>query len=192
MKRWIMAVALTATVAVASVPAMAQDSDGIARHNSIGLGFHNVEAPIGIRWWFPGQKVGLDLGLGILTDEEFDEAVTDFAFDVGIPFVAQSWDRAHILVRPGLLYESDEFADDPDLSGPLPPVTGADNRFTLSLELEAEVFLANNVSFSASHGIGFVNIDPEAGDSETRFGSLGRNFTEIGFHVYLWGPYTHR
>lgn len=181
MKRWIMAVAF---VCVAAVPAMAQD--GIARHNSIGLGFHNFEAPVGLRWWFPGQTVGLDLGLGFFTDEEDDESTLDFAFDVGVPFVVQSWDKAHVLVRPGLLYESDEFVFG------APPEVGTNTAFTVSVEIEAEVFLADNVSFSASHGIGFRNFDPEAGDSSTNFGTLGRNFTDIGFHVYLWGPYTPR
>jgi hypothetical protein len=54
-------------------------------------------------------------------------------------------------------------------------------------ELEAEVFLVDNVSVSASQGFQFTNFDPAVGGSETDFGTTGANFTNLGFHVYLFG-----
>ena len=55
-------------------------------------------------------------------------------------------------------------------------------------EPEAEVFLADNFSVSASNGIGFTNTDPGgAGSSETSFSTFGNNFTNIGFHFYFFG-----
>ena len=64
-----------------------------------------------------------------------------------------------------------------------------DNRtsFSVTAELEAEIFIVDNFSVSASHGIGFFSVDP-AGSNETftSVETLGNNFTEIGFHVYFW------
>ena len=55
--------------------------------------------------------------------------------------------------------------------------------------LKGEVFLADNFSVSASHGIYFASFDSGApgADSQTLYGTLGNNFTEVGFHMYLWG-----
>ena len=50
-----------------------------------------------------------------------------------------------------------------------------------------EVFLVDNFSVSASHGIGFVSFEPVGGDSETSFTTIGRNFTTVGFHMYFLG-----
>ena len=74
MKRWIgslvLALTLAAGVAAAQPP---QHPDG-------ALGFHEVDAPIGIRWWFSGQKLALDLGLGFGSDEVANENLSHFAF----------------------------------------------------------------------------------------------------------------
>jgi hypothetical protein len=60
--------------------------------------------------------------------------------------------------------------------------------FSLTAEIEAEVFIVDNFSVSASHGIGFFSVDPAGGgDSSTSFGTLGNNFSHIGFHVYFFG-----
>ncbi|HET9328877.1 MAG TPA: hypothetical protein VFQ05_19090 [Candidatus Eisenbacteria bacterium] len=179
MKRWIGFLALAFMLA-ASVAA-AQPT-----HPNIGLGFHRVAAPIGVRWWLSGQKIAIDFGIGFGSEEDVvsDEDLSFSAFDIGLPIMLKSWDRVHFMVRPGILYESQEVVTD----GPPPPID-TDNVTTLSIlgELEVEVFLADNVSFSAAHGLGIINTDFPGGGSETSFGTIGSNFTNIGFHVYLFG-----
>ena len=170
-----------------SLPALVRAQDD-AVHRSIGPGFHNVEAPVGLRWWFSGQKIALDLGLGYSTrsaePEGFpDDQLSQWAFDIGVPFVAHSWSRAHVLLRPGILYESEE-----QVVGPGPGFdTESATQMTVALELEAEIFLVDNVSVSASHGLGFVNFDPVAGDNQTSVTTIGRNFSTVGFHMYFLG-----
>jgi hypothetical protein len=152
-------------------------------HYAGALGFHDVDAPVGLRWWFSGQKIGLDVGLGFGSEEIADENFSHWALDVGLPVMLKSWDRVHFLVRPGIVYRSQEVVTDP---GP-PLVTDEDTSLTLQGELEAEVFLADNFSVSAAHGLAIVNTDPAAGGSSTDWGTTGANFTNIGFHVYLFG-----
>jgi hypothetical protein len=69
-------------------------------------------------------------------------------------------------------------------------MTDKDSATTLRIlaEGEVEVFVAPNVSISASHGLAIVNSSPPGnGDSTTDFGFFGNNFTEVGFHIYLFG-----
>src|SRR6185503_7513423 len=141
MKRWIVFLALTL---VATGVATAQPT-----HSNIGLGFHNVQAPLGVRWWFTGQKVALDAGIGFGSHEDpaTDEDLSDFAFDIGVPIRLKSWDRVHFMVRPGILYTSEEEVID---FGP-PVDTDNTTSMTVQAELEVEVFLAESVSFSAAH-----------------------------------------
>src|SRR5881296_2673421 len=40
-----------------------------AEHPSVGVGFHDTAAPLGVRWWLASQKVGIDLGLGFHSDD---------------------------------------------------------------------------------------------------------------------------
>lgn len=187
MKRLMFAAIATIALAVTSTPAArAQD----AEHRNIGLGFHNVEAPVGLRWWFSGQKVALDLGLGYASVPEDgaypDESLTSFAIDAGVPFVISSWSRVHVILRPGILYQSSQF------TSTAPPeafdTETATNMF-ISGEIEAEVFLADNFSVSASHGIAFNSFDSgiDGDDTDTSFGTIGNNFTNIGFHIYFLG-----
>ena len=171
---------------------LAQDSmhSTEAKHRNIGLGFHNVEAPVGLRWWFSGQKVGLDLGLGFSSSSAEDagypdEQLSSWAVDVGVPFVAHSWTRAHVLLRPGILYESDQVAA---TSPPVDFDTEDQTNLAVSLEIEGELFLVDNFSVSASHGIAFNSFDPGFGaDNQTSFSTIGRNFTTVGFHMYFLG-----
>ena len=180
-----------AVLLISMTTVAAADMPGSALHHSIGLGFHNVEAPVGLRWWLSGQKIGIDAGIGFSktpADVDPDESVSGFAFDVGVPIVWHSWDRAHVLFRPGILYQSQE---EGVLVGPGPTFdTFTPTTFLVSLEVEAELFLVDNVSVSASHGIGFSSFDPDlpGTDSQTSFGTIGHNFTNIGFHMYFLGP----
>ena len=159
-------------------------------HKQLALGFHHVEAPVGIRWWLSNRMVALDLGFGFNSEPagiDPNESEKSFALEAGVPLVAYSWGRAHALFRPGILYQSEQIGFDADLGTPGVQFD-TDNQTTLDamLECEAEVFLVDNISVSAAHGIGFTRFDPGSGaDSQTSFGTRGNNFTTIGFHVYL-------
>jgi hypothetical protein len=188
--------ALIAIIAAAScgqpLSARAQTEESLAQsqpvHPNGSLGFHSVTAPLGARWWFGGQKVAVDLGLGFRSTPapSYDEEdLTGWAVELGVPIVVKSWDKVHVLVRPGLLYESQEVQM---TSSPEPFATDDETTFTLDGEIEAEVFIVDNFSVSASHGIAFVSVDPAGGgDGYTSFGTLGNNFSHIGFHVYFFG-----
>lgn len=179
MKRLITLVALSLVVG-----ASVASAQGSPEHYKGALGFHNVDAPLGIRWWI-SDKLALDAGLGFGSEENtaVDENLTHWALDLGLPIMLKSWDRVHFMVRPGILYLSQEQVTDP---GP-PVITDNGTQMTIGAELEAEVFLADNFSVSAAHGFGIVNTDPAGGPSTTDWGTSGANFTNIGFHVYLFG-----
>jgi len=178
MKRRIVWLALALTLVAGAAYAQPQHPDG-------GLGFHETDAPLGIRWWLTGQKMALDAGIGFGSDEVGGESLSHFAFDIGLPIMLKSWDRVHFMVRPGIVYRSQEVITDP---GP-PVLTDNDTELTIQGELEAEVFLVDNVSVSAAQGLAIVNENPAGGGSSTNFGTTGSNFTTIGFHVYLFGTH---
>jgi hypothetical protein len=190
MKRSYLAAACSLVLVAAATTAFAAAPD--AMHARGGLGFHNSVAPIGLRWWLSGEKVGIDVGLGITStpaNVDPDEKEMGWAFEAGVPFVMHSWDAVHVLFRPGLLYQSQEvgFDADPGTSG-IQFDTENQTRFSVAAEIEAEVFLRDNVSVSASHGLAWETFDPGFGaDSESSFGTFGNNFTNIGFHVYFLG-----
>lgn len=191
MKRLFLAAACSVALAAGATAVRADDTND-ARHASGGLGFHDSSAPIGLRWWMSNQKVGIDVGLGFNSSPssiDADEKVTDLALDLGVPIVMHSWGGVHVLFRPGLLYQSEEIGFDSDAGTPgVQFDTEKQKTIAVQAELEAEVFLRDNVSVSASHGIGFVSFDPGFGaDSRTSFGTFGNNFTNIGFHVYFLG-----
>jgi hypothetical protein len=194
----LMTLLLTVTAAAcfvlpASVGAQTEESasmqaeDGPSHPNG-SLGFHTVTAPLGVRWWLGGQKIAVDLGFGFQSTPapSYDEeSLTGWAVEVGVPIVLKSWDKVHVLVRPGFLYESQEVQM---TSPPAPFATDDATSFTIAGEIEAEVFIVDNFSVSASHGIGFYSFSPAGGgDSETSLGTLGNNFSHIGFHVYFLG-----
>ena len=80
--------------------------------------------------------------------------------------------------RPGLLYQSQQVGFDADPGAGLTFDTESQTTMTVLAELEAEIFLRDNFSVSASHGIAFRSYDPGFGaDSETSFGTFGNNFT---------------
>ena len=179
MKRWIGLVVLA--LAVSAGTASAQPV-----HKSGGLGFHDIQAPLGGRWWLTNQKIAIDAGLGFGETEDVanNTNLNHWALDLGLPIALMSWDRVHFIVRPGILYTSQE-----EVIGPPPPPVNTDSRTELTVqgELEAEVFLADNFSVSAAQGFGIVNTNFAGGGSSTDWGTFGSNFTNIGFHVYLFG-----
>jgi hypothetical protein len=191
MQRLLLAVVFSFTlVALGSTAASAAAPD--AQHSPIGAGFHNVEAPLGLRWWLSGQKVAFDIGLGLNSTPasvDPDEKETRWAIDFGVPIIMHSWESVHVLFRPGLFYESQQvgFDADPGTSG-VQYDTDNETTFAVVAELEGEVFLRDNISVSASHGIAYESFSPAfGGESRSSFGTFGNNFTNIGFHVYFLG-----
>jgi hypothetical protein len=156
-------------------------------HKKGSIGFHSLDAPLGVRWWLVSEKVALDLGLGFQSDEAFgypDEKVTSWAVDVGVPIVVKSWNRVHVLFRPGILYESQQVV----MTSP-PTAFDTDDAKTINVrgEIEVEAFLLENFSVSASTGVGYQSIDPPgSGEKVTSFSTIANEFTNVGFHVYLW------
>lgn len=161
-------------------------------HHNGGLGFHSIDAPLGGRFWFADQRVGVDFGFGLRSTPApsyADEDLTGWAIELGVPFVVKSWDRVHVLARPGFIYDSQEveMSDPPD-----PFATDDETTIALTAELEAEVFIASNFSVSASHGIGYFKVDPAGGgDSESSWSTFGADFSHIGFHYYFFGGGGH-
>ena len=152
-----------------------------------GLGFHNVEAPIGIRHWV-SEKMAVDLGIGFSSEDQGSESITGFTIDAGLPISMKKWDKVNFILRPGIMYNTeDQFAD-----GDGDPLTADTkekfNTFGVSGEFEVEVELAENFTVSAAHGIGFSSskLDISGAESQSGFSTMGNNFTTIGFHVYLW------
>ena len=178
------------TVSACLLPEVVRaQSDDVPEHYSGSLGFHNTTAPLGGRYWFGGQKVGLDFGLGFSSEPaplDSDESLKSWAIEAGVPFVLKNWDKVHLLGRPGVMFESQEV----QTSGPTEPFdTDSETNLSVTFEIEAEIFIVNNFSVSASEGIGFFQFSPAGdGDSTTSFGTLGNNFSHIGFHVYFFGP----
>ncbi|MBI1798145.1 MAG: hypothetical protein HYR73_00485 [Candidatus Eisenbacteria bacterium] len=174
-----------------------------AEHAAGGLGFRSndigaanaselrIDAPIGVRWWLNGQKLAIDLGVGVAShkDEAAGENTTDWSIDAGVPILIKGWDRAKVIFRPGINYASQEDFVPVSVVPPLTFEKITDKFTTVTGEIEAEVFLVDQVSISASEGIGWVNYKPgeAGGESTSAFTTFGRNFTRVGFHVYLWG-----
>lgn len=189
MSRRLLAVVAALAALVVSRPASVRAQGGdAAEHRSGGLGFHDVDAPIGARWWLSGQKVAIDLGLGyqaLPAPDYTSEHLKTFAIDAGLPITLKTWHQMHLLARPGFFYETRQV----EAAGPpVPFATESQKTIRITGELEAEAFLLDNFSVSASHGIVWSQLDPGFGaEKQTTFGTLGRGFTSVGFHVYLFG-----
>lgn len=177
MKRTLLALAALVVVAAAT-PLHAADTRG-------GLGFHTFNAPIGFRHWLNSQ-VAIDAGIGI-DNVKFEsgntttDKVNSWTIDVGVPYCFKTWDKVHIIGRPGFEYTSSK--DEPN-AAPGVTTTG----WAITGELEAEVMIVNNVSVSMSHGIEFTSQENDQTPKLKRSGfqTFGAGWSDVGFHVYLW------
>ena len=168
-----------------------------------GLGFHVSGSPfsgilvssgpaatptLGMRQWFTDQA-GLDLGVGYnvfnSTQGTQRETWTGFALDGGLPIVLKEWDHVNFILRPGV-----QFAKLKDEDRTLPAtVTTQWTTVGVSGDFEVEWMVANKVSVSAAHGVGWSSLKDDSNPTVqkfTSFGTTGSNFTQLGFHVYLW------
>jgi opacity protein-like surface antigen len=172
MKRIALFAAL-ATTLVASA-AMAEPAKG-----KWGLGYFSEKAPVGARYWL-SPKLGLDLGVGFTQNEDEGETVNGYAFDIGLPIVLGNYENAFFFVRPGFLYSSDEDA----ITGT--PVTVATNtQYAIGADFGVEWFINDRFSLQVAHGIGYVNNDPENGDSSSSIATRGLGISNVGFHFYF-------
>jgi hypothetical protein len=178
----VVSLALVTLTGVASAQGATEE---VAVHHEQGaLGFHSIQAPLGGRWWL-NHKFAIDLGLGFGSTEDAGDntSLSNWALDFGVPIRMRSYDRLHVIFRPGILYQSQEVVTDPG-----PPILKDDaTQMALNLEIEAEVFLTDHFSVSASQGLAFITNSPPVGDSTNDWGTTGANFTTLGFHVYMFG-----
>ncbi len=163
-----------------------------------GLGFRTAGSPfsalpispvqtsptIGFRHWMNDQ-VGFDFGLGYnqFKIEPSPETWTGFAFDVGLPIsIKKVNDRVNFIFRPGFQWSS---LEDEDTSF---PATVKWTTIAVSGELEVEWMVTDNLSVSASQGLAYHKLEDDGSPKTTvtSFGTTGSNFTQLGFHVYLW------
>ena len=177
-------------IAIAAIAMLTLAAAAHAEGPMGGLGFHSTNAPIGVRQWFT-DKFGVDLGVGFTSDgfknktpnaPTFDNASSYFV-DLGLPYVCKRWEKVNFVVRPGFEYGSLKDNDGVDSN-----VKKA-NQWGITGEFEVELMLAEKVSISASHGVGFFQFTDESNPNDlvsTRFTTTGDNFTALGFHVYLW------
>ena len=141
-----------------------------------GLGFVSTSSPIGFRYWL-SDKIGLDVGVGISVDDDGGDSFTDWSVSGGLPInLITVGDRVNFHLLPWVQYTNLDFGDE----------TGS--QFDIVVALEAEVFVTNDLSVSASHGVDFQMFSPPGdADSETDITTFGANVTEFGFHYYLPG-----
>ena len=176
-----------------------------------GLGFRSLDGPtnslinsgvtfttspaIGIRHWFSGQA-GVDLAIGFSSlsveggspSTKADEG-SGFVFDAGIPWAVRKWEKVSFIFRPGVTYGTAEAKDKLATSAPNKTTS---TLLSVSGELEVEWMVTDKVSISAAHGIAYRSLElkdndtPENKIKVTGFDTTGNNFTQLGFHVYLW------
>lgn len=166
-----------------------------------GLGFHAGSSPfdgfgfltgrdfaapsVGARQWFT-DLVGGDVGVGFfnLSAKPGEDKLTGVMVSVGVPILLKRLDdRVNFIFRPGFAWGSQK-----EELGPAPVVTTTWTALAVTGELEAEWMVTEHLGVSASHGVAYGQIHDD-GTPETKItsvGTLGNNFTQLGFTVYLW------
>jgi hypothetical protein len=189
LKRLIIVVA--AVFVTAATSSFAKDMTG-----KISLGFHDSDAPIGVRFWTT-DNVAIDVGAGfksnsvVVTDPVTDETSTEhtgsFWFETGVPIKLYDADNAHFFARPSVVIG---ILDDRDYG------TGTTDAkwssLDLILSLGGELFFGDHFSVEATHGVklNYTSVpddvqDDVGAESLTSFETFGNNLTTIGFHFYF-------
>jgi len=188
---------MLATVIMIAAAAVAHAADG-PKNAMGGIGFRapitalsfalvepQAPATIGIRQWF-NKAIAFDLAVGYYQAEikPLPEKFTGYTVDAGFPItLKRPSEKVNLILRPGFQWGQLEDVDETP-----PPITIDWDLLGATLDLEVEWMVADKLSISASHGIGYFRLrdngDPKT--SRTYAGTLGSNFTELGFHVYLW------
>jgi len=159
--------------------------------HTFSLGFHSGEEPIGFRWWAK-PRVGVDAGFGFRANQTSlvnggEQYLLSFSGEAGIPIVLKRWSRVNFIVRPGLAVQS----ADAEFEDPETFETTVEKTLTITAraELETEVFLADNVSASASHGfeVSAFKFDVPGQTFQKTLSTTSGDLFTVGLHVYLWG-----
>jgi hypothetical protein len=188
-------------LAVAAVPASASTSahaDSTRKDMMGGIGFRAPFIPpstwlvesqalpsIGLRQWF-NKRIGFDAAIGYYQAEikPLPEKFTGYMVDAGIPIsIKRPSQKVNLILRPGFVWGQLEDVDETP-----PPITIEWDLLGTSLDLEVEWMVADNLSLSASQGVGYFRLRDNGSPKTTRtyVGTTGSNFTELGFHVYFW------
>src|SRR5262252_7048078 len=191
-----MAVTLLAFAVAAHAQAAANGADPKMAMGGIGfrapitpLSFALVEpqaAPtIGFRYWF-NRALGFDAAAGYYQAEikPLPEKFTGYTVDLGVAMtIKRPSEHVNFIFRPGFQWGQLEDVDETP-----PPVTIDWDLIGATAELEVEWMVADKLSISASHGAGYFRLRDNGNPktSRTFVGTLGSNFTELGFHVYIW------
>lgn len=171
-------------------------SDQLARAEDfgprrLGLGFRGTRAPVGVRWWY-ARDAAIDAGIGFQSTVDGGVRLNRYVAQFGFPFVLHRWSRVGAQIRPGFEYALE---DQLDVYYPaLGTYTKAqDHVYQAAVELEAEAFLADHISVSASFGVAMArrNFGQSGFADETAWSTLGGNFSQVGFHLYF-GPAASR
>jgi opacity protein-like surface antigen len=201
------------TLAAALLLVAAGSAHAAAAGSMGGIGFRSLDGPsntlvgsglpisfttspaIGVRHWF-SEKAGVDLAIGFTTlsvevsppTTKTDEG-TGFVFDAGIPWALKKWEKVSFIFRPGVTYGTAEAKDKQTVT---PPNKLTSSLLSVSGELEVEWMVTDRVSVSAAHGIAYRDVElkdnasPENKAKIKGWDTTGNNFTQLGFHVYLW------
>jgi hypothetical protein len=148
----------------------------------IGLGFTSLDAPVGLRYWFT-PRMGVDLGFGYHSFGDFGggDRLNNYTVAAALPInIHRVGDRVSFNFLPGVAYSKLE-----DVSSSYYPGKFID----ISARLEFEVFVTQDLSVSAAHGVmvSIINPDDSTLDNVTDFNTTGSNLTEFGVHYYLPG-----
>ncbi len=192
---------MAAAALLLAVPVISSAKDMKGR---FGCGFNSSQAPIGARYWF-SNTLGADLGIGFEavrfpkgknTAEKAaeKEGANSFWIEAGIPFVVYPTEKANLMIHlSGLL----GFEDDNRYEYHLPhlgdtityTITGhTSTRFSIRLTPTVELWLTDNFSLQAGHGVEFQIVNPYKEtkvDASYRFGTFAAPITEFGFHFYF-------
>ena len=188
-------------LAVAAMPASAADpahADTGPKDAMGGIGFRATITPmsytlvepqaaptIGFRQWF-NKRLGFDLAVGYYQSEikPLPEKFTGYTVEAGVPIsIKRPNQKVNLILRPGFQWGQLEDVDETP-----PPITIEWDLLGTTLDLEVEWMVADNLSLSASHGVGYYRLRDNGSPktSRTWVGTQGTNFTELGFHVYFW------
>ena len=173
--------AIAVLAIMAPVMSHAMDMNG-----KYGLGYFNSSAPVGARYWF-SKSAGVDIGLGFESTDLGSQKANNFWAEAGFPYVILNKDRANFMIRPGVVFGSLDAR---------PYGINSTKKWTkvnISLMPVAEIFLTDNFSLEAGHGLEVEMIsyptdaafDALSGESRTNFRSLAASATQIGFHFYF-------
>ena len=198
MKRTMLAAALMLAVAALPASAAGPAPADTSKYSMGGIGFRSPVMPlsswlvepqavpsIGMRQWF-NHRIGFDIDAGYYQAEvkPLPEKFTGYTVEAGVPISIKRPSRnVNLILRPGFTWGQLEDVDETP-----PPITIDWQVLGATLDLEVEWMVTDKLSLSASHGAGYFELHDNGSPKTTRtfVGTLESNFTELGFHVYIW------